>query len=139
MSADSAWRLAQRPELFLHVVSPIVGISDLVMPDTIGPGAEVYGRGRLFGVIPVWVHHLRIVSLEPGEIYTNEHGGPITVWNHRLTFTEIAGGGCRYTDEIEVGDGLRGFLTRGFIAVMFRYRHRRWRRLDAILGWAVVD
>jgi hypothetical protein len=41
---------------------------------------------------------------------------------------------CRYTDEIEIDPGLRGLGTRIFIHAMFRHRHRRWRRLAAVLA-----
>jgi hypothetical protein len=61
-----------------------------------------------FGVVPAWTHHLTIKQLEPTEIYTNEHGGPVKTWNHRLTFEPLDEHHCRYTDEIETEDGLRG-------------------------------
>ncbi|MGV7852816.1 hypothetical protein PJM29_32110, partial [Mycobacterium kansasii] len=74
-------------------------------------------------------HHLTIKQLDATEIYTNEHGGPARTRNHRLTFEPIDEHHCRYTDEIETDDGLRGAPTRLFIRLMFRHRHRRWHRL----------
>ncbi len=61
-------------------------------------------------------------------------------WNHRLTFEALDDHSCRYIDEIETDDGLKGAPTRLFIRLMFRHRHRRWRTLANILaveeaGW----
>lgn len=105
----------------------------LDVPKRIEVGTQGSARFWLFGVIPAWTHHLTIKRLDPTEIYTNEHGGPVRTWNHRLTFEPIDEGSCRYTDEIETDDGLRGLPTRAFARVMFRHRHRRWRRLARIL------
>ena len=85
-------------------------------------------------MIPGWTHHITVRRLEPTEIYTNEHGGPVTVWNHRLTFEPIDEHRCRYTDEIETDDGIKGWGTRLFIRLMFAHRHRRWRMLAAIFA-----
>jgi ligand-binding SRPBCC domain-containing protein len=88
----------------------------------------------LFKLLPIWRHTLTIVSYGPigdaaYEIYTNESSGPARIWNHRLSFEQTGERSCRYTDEIEIEAGLRGLPTKLFIALFFRYRHRRWRAL----------
>lgn len=112
-----------------YVLSPILRIHHLDVAEPIEVGTQGSGRLWWFGVIPAWTHHLTIKHLGAGEIYTNEHGGPVRTWNHRLTFQPIDGHRCRYTDEIETESGVRGTLTRMFIGLMFRHRHRRWQRL----------
>jgi hypothetical protein len=134
ISTETAFALAQKLELFRFVVAPILRVPKLEAPDVLAPGVEGSARLWWFGVIPTWRHHLRLVSVGDGEIYTNEHGGPVRTWNHRLTFEALGPGRCRYTDEIEIEDGIRGLGTRGFIHLMFRYRHRRWRALAAVLA-----
>lgn len=134
IDAEVACALAQTTELFAYVVSPLLRVRGLTMPDFIAPGAEGSARLWWLGVIPAWRHHLRLIRMEPTELYTNEWGGPVRVWNHHLTFTPLPGGGCRYRDEIETDDGITGFGTRLFIRVMFRHRHRRWRQLAGILA-----
>jgi ligand-binding SRPBCC domain-containing protein len=67
------------------------------------------------------------------ELYTNERSGPVRVWNHRLTF-EPTDGGSRYTDEIEIERGPLGLPTAAFIAIFFRYRQWRWRRLTRVIA-----
>jgi ligand-binding SRPBCC domain-containing protein len=132
--AAQARELAAKPELMRHVLAPYLKISRrLQMPEKIEPGLEAAGRLWWFGVIPAWRHHIKVVRLDPLEIYTNEWGGPVRTWNHRLTFVPTGDHSCSYTDEIEVDDGVRGWGTRGFVLVMFRHRHRRWQALARIL------
>ncbi|EUA32005.1 polyketide cyclase / dehydrase and lipid transport family protein [Mycobacterium intracellulare] len=131
--AETAAALARKPELMRHVLSPVLRIYRLDVPERIEVGTQGSARFWWFGVIPAWTHHLTIKRLEPTEIYTNEHGGPVRTWNHRLTFEPIDERSCRYTDEIETDDGLNGLLTRAFVRLMFRHRHRRWRKLAHIL------
>ncbi|TCJ95679.1 hypothetical protein [Nocardia alba] len=134
IAADVACALARTPELFAYVVAPIISVPRLRMPDRIEPG--VVGEARLwwFGVIPTWRHHLRLVELDPLHIYTNEWGGPVRTWNHRLRFEPVGESRCRYTDEIEVDDGIRGLGARLFVHLMFRHRHRRWREFATVLA-----
>jgi hypothetical protein len=132
--ADVAFTLAQKAELFKFVVSPIIRVPRLGMPDRIEPGAEGSARLWWLGVIPTWRHYIRLVRVGDNEIYTNEHGGPVRTWNHRLTFEPLTPTSCRYTDEIETDPGLHGLATRVFIHLIFRFRHRRWRTLGRILA-----
>lgn len=132
--AETAFALAQKPELFEFVVAPILRLSRLQIPDRLEPGAEGSARLWWFGVIPAWTHHLRVVRLGENEIYTNEHGGPVHTWNHRLTFERLSATSCRYTDQIEIDPGLRGIGTRVFARLMFRHRHRRWRLLARLIA-----
>lgn len=133
--AEAAAALACKPEVMAYVLSPVLRIYRLAVPDRIEVGTQGSARFWLFGVIPAWTHHLTVKQLGPTEIYTHEHGGPVHTWNHRLTFEPIDDKHCRYTDEIETDDGLRGAPTRIFIKLMFRHRHRhrRWHTLAKIL------
>lgn len=127
--AETAAALARRPATMTYVLSPILVIRHLDVPEQIEVGTEGSARLWWFGVLPAWTHHLTVKHLDDTEIYTNEHGGPVRTWNHRLTFQPIDGHRCRYTDEIETDAGVRGALTRLFISFMFRHRHPRWQRL----------
>lgn len=129
MAADKAAALARKPATMSYVLSPILRTHRLDVPEPIEVGT--YGSARLwwFGVLPAWRHHVIIKELGATEIYTNEHGGPVRTWNHRLTFRPIDEQHCRYTDEIETDAGARGAVTRLFVRLMFRHRHRRWQRL----------
>ncbi|MGJ6127061.1 hypothetical protein QN239_31215 [Mycolicibacterium sp. Y3] len=116
-----------------YVLRPVLRIYRLDVPNHIEIGTQGSARLWWFGFIPAWTHHLTIKQLDPTEIYTHEHGGPVHTWNHRLTFEPIDDRHCRYTDEIETDDGLHGILTRIFIKLMFRHRHHRWQTIATIL------
>lgn len=129
----TAAALARKPELMRYVLSPVLRLYRLNVPEKIEVGTQGSARFWWFGVLPGWTHHLTVERLDATEIYTHEHGGPVHTWNHRLTFEPIDDHSCRYTDEIETDDGLRGLITGVFIKLMFRHRHRRWRKLAQIL------
>ncbi|WP_132992556.1 hypothetical protein [Gordonia zhaorongruii] len=135
LSARRARTLAATPDVMEFVLAPVVTLAtdDMPPPGTrLSPGLAVRGRLRWFGVIPAWTHRIEVVRLDDLEIYTHEHGGPIRVWNHRLTFEPTGEQSCRYTDEIELDDSLVGRLSRPLVRLLFRHRHRRWRQVAAI-------
>jgi hypothetical protein len=95
IAAETAFELAQKPELFKFVVAPILRVPRLKLPDRLEPGTEGSARLWWLGVVPTWTHHLRLVHLGENEIYTNEYGGPVHTWNHRLTFEPLSPSSCR--------------------------------------------
>ncbi|WP_433600411.1 hypothetical protein ACQPXH_00620 [Nocardia sp. CA-135953] len=139
IGAEVACALARTPELFAYVVAPILSVPQFHIPDHVEPAAEGSARLWWFGIIPSWRHHLRLVRLDAREIRTNEWGGPVRTWNHRLTFEPITESSCRYTDEIEIESGLRGAPIRIFVHLMFRHRHRRWHQLTGVLANSAVE
>ncbi len=140
LPAARARTMAATPEVMLFVLAPVLSFD---MDEAPPPGVPVevgfsaQGRVRWFGVIPSWVHRITVRRLDELEIYTNERGGPVHVWNHRLTFTPLGPDRCGYTDAIEIEDGVRGALTGLFVRAVFAHRHRRWRVLAATV--AAID
>jgi hypothetical protein len=134
ISAQRAAALARKPALMQFVLAPLLTMPALSAPDRLEVGTSASARLWWFGVLPAWTHHIEIKELDDLTIYTNERGGPVRTWNHRLTFTPLDEHRCRYTDEIETDDGVKGLGTRLFIRVLFGHRHRRWRTLAAILA-----
>ncbi|GAB10522.1 hypothetical protein GOARA_058_00050 [Gordonia araii NBRC 100433] len=135
LSAARAAAMAAVPDVMLFVLAPVLSFSMDEAPapgEPIEPGFTATGRVWWLGFIPTWKHTISVVSLDALEIYTNEHGGPVHTWNHRLRFEPLGEHRCRYTDEIEVEDGLRGLPMRGFVRLMFGHRHRRWQTLAAV-------
>jgi hypothetical protein len=68
------------------------------------------------------------------EIASREHGGPVSAWNHRLTFQETSPGSCRYTDSVEIHAGLATPTVVLFAHLVYRYRQWRWRALARVLA-----
>jgi hypothetical protein len=130
--ADLAWETVKKPETFVYVVRGALGVQQLdEIPEDWGAGLTVRVRLFFFHVSPAWKHEIRIVRLDEAarEIYTNERGGGVRKWNHRLTFEPLSEQRCRYTDEIEIGAGPLTPFVWLFAHAMFRYRHMRWRKL----------
>src|SRR5690348_14561825 len=104
IAADEAFALALKPATFAYVARGVMRVPALDRLSTFdaAPGAQARGRLWWLGVVPSWTHHLQVVAVEDATrtIRTAERGGPLRVWEHRLTFTPAAGGGCEYTDEI---------------------------------------
>jgi hypothetical protein len=132
IAAELACQLAQRPAVFKHVVWPVFTILDA--PEHLAEGERLVARLHFLGLLPTWKHHLLVVSVGPREIYSNEHGGPVKVWNHRLTFEPISDHACRYTDEVEIQAGALTFATVLFARAMYNWRQWRWRRLARLIG-----
>ena len=136
ISAGLAWETVKKPETFQYVVRGIMGVRLLdEIPEDWGEGLTVRVRLFFFHVIPAWKHEIRIVRIDEAahEIYTNERGGPVRHWNHRIKIDPGSAGRCRYTDEIEIHAGPLTPLTGATTHMIFRYRQRRWRKLARAL------
>lgn len=138
LAAEAACELAQKPALFAFVVRPVfrvTGLPDERFQRAAGPGDELSARLWWFGLVPAWRHHLRIVAIEPRELSTNERGGLLRSWNHRLTFTPGDDPQrCRYTDEVTLDAGPLTPLVWLFAQGLFRWRQARWRALARVLA-----
>ncbi|OAP20051.1 MULTISPECIES: hypothetical protein [Amycolatopsis] len=113
LSADVAARLARKPEVLAFVMSPVLRVYRMDVPARIEAGT--HGKARLW-----WFGVIAVERLGPLEIRTDEHGGPVHTWRHRLTFVPLGERRCRYTDETETGDGWRGAPTRLFGRIVIR-------------------
>lgn len=137
ISAERARALATVPEVMQFVLAPVLTFSTGEFPksgDRITLGFSASGRIYWLGVIPTWTHTITVVNLADREIYSNERGGPVKVWNHRLTFEPLDDRRCRYTDAVEVAGGPMGWGTALFARLIFHHRRRRWRLLASILA-----
>jgi ligand-binding SRPBCC domain-containing protein len=131
-SPEAAWRAVKRPETLAHVTRGLLGFRPKGgMPEDWGAGTVVRARLFFFGVLPAWTHEIRVVRVDDAarEIYTNERGGPVRGWNHRITIGPAGPSRALYTDEIEVRAGPLTPLVWLYAQLFYRYRQARWRRL----------
>ena len=93
------------------------------------------GSTRLlaFGIVPLWEHHIRVVSIDEERwvMSSEEHGGPVRSWQHDLRVTPIDDERCRYEDVLTSDAGRMTAVTCVVARAFYRYRHRRWRLLVA--------
>ncbi len=135
--AGRVWALLRRKETLLYVTRGLMRFSGAERwPEEWREDKEAVGRIWLFHVIPGWRHRIRLVSAaeERHELRTEERGGPVEVWNHRLQVTPLSSGHSRYTDEIEIRAGALTPVVWAFAHVFYRYRQARWRALAKVLG-----
>ncbi len=135
LAAERACALARKPELFLFVVRPVFRATGLPPDDfEATAGSELSARLWWLGVLPAWRHHLRVVAIEPRELRTQERGGVVRRWDHRLSFEPTGERSCRYTDEVTLDAGPATPLVRLFAEALFRWRQARWRALARVIA-----
>jgi hypothetical protein len=91
-----------------------------------------------FHVVPGWTHEIKVVGLDEArrELRSEEHGGPVRRWDHRLAVEPLDDCSSRYTDHVEIDAGLLTPAVWLFAQAFYRYRQWRWRRL---IGQLVTD
>lgn len=135
ITAERACQLAQKSAVLAHVLWPWLTVTPgTPLPAAVAEGDEITIRINFLGVLPGWRHTLRVERLTPREIVSREHGGPVTAWNHRLTFEPTSSTSCRYTDRIDIHAGPATPVVALFAHFIYRYRQARWRALARVLA-----
>jgi ligand-binding SRPBCC domain-containing protein len=131
-SPERVWETVQKVDTLRYVTRGLLGFRPLTpVHDGLGEGEVIRIRLLFFHVLPAWTHEIRIVRVddEARRIETDEHGGAVKTWNHRISVDPHGGGHTYYTDRIEIGAGPLTPLIWGYAQLFYRYRQRRWRRL----------
>ena len=117
--AGTAAALARKPELMKYLLRPVLRAYRLEVPR-----ADRSRHTRVRAIVVVWrgsrvdpPHHHQATRAHR-DLHVRARADPLKTWNHRLTFEPLDDHHCRYTDEIETDDGLRGALRAA------RHRHR---------------
>lgn len=136
--ADYVWRALKHSDTLLKVTKGLVHFEHNF------PEFWVEGKTEQVTVYP---HHIPLIKKPillfgmPYEITfteinetehimrTQEHGGPITRWDHTMRVEWVNDYSCRYIDEVEIEAGsLTGFVA-WHAKRMYEKRQRQWRRL----------
>jgi len=131
-AADTAWETLKKKDTFLFITHGFLGfIGSKNWPEEFYEGQEIDTRFVFFHIFPAWKHYLRVVKLDNHrkELYSNEKGGPIKIWNHLIKIEPETDQSCKYTDQIEIKAGLLTPFVWGYAHVFYRYRQHRWKRL----------
>jgi hypothetical protein len=138
LPADRIWELLLEPATMAHVLRGLIGFPSMAdRPGPLRAGDEGTGWLRLGHVVPFTRWTIQVVQVDPARrtIRTNEHGWPLRRWDHTLE-VEPAAAGCRYTDGLVLDAGVLTPVATRVAALIFRYRHRRWRALALRLASA---
>ena len=136
ISANAAWALANRTSVQLYLSRGFFSyVDEDELPSRRAEGFEAGLRLKLFGLIPLWIHHQRFsrVDSEHREILVEERGAPYGKWDHRMTIEVIEADRCRYVDQIEIGAGWRTPAVWLFAVLLCRKRVARLRELAGLL------
>lgn len=136
-SAEKVWPILRRIPTLVYINRGLIGVPDVGgWPEEFSEGMKVSTRLLLFHLIPTWEHHIAVVSVdeEKQQALTNEHGGAVRKWNHRIRVEPVSEKKCLYTDEVEIHAGLLTPLVWLFAQSLYRYRQMRWRGLARVLA-----
>ncbi|MBX7056039.1 MAG: hypothetical protein K1X36_13885 [Pyrinomonadaceae bacterium] len=130
MSAVEAWQTVRKSSTLVFVTKGLLGFAQDSFPIEWIEGETVKTRLFLFNFIPVWKHQIHFLRVDDKqfELYTNEKGGMISVWNHLI---KVESGNdenqrpCLYTDRIEIEAGILTPVVWCFAQIFYRYRQRR--------------
>jgi hypothetical protein len=129
--AGAVFAAVRTPAAFRIVTRGLIRLTGLAGRDEPWrEGESDRGVLLLFGVIPVSVHRITAESIDPDArvLQSDESGGLIRSWRHRITVAPIDERSSRYEDLIEIDAG----IVTPFIAI----RQRRWRELADVLAEA---
>lgn len=128
---ERVWNELQKTETFLFVTDGMMSFADTdSWPEIMLEQGKVMPiRLRLWGVGPHFPHVIRFVEVNPQRrlVQTEEQGGFVRVWDHRITVELHEGGTTRYTDRLELQAGVLTPFIRPFATAFYRHRQRRWR------------
>jgi ligand-binding SRPBCC domain-containing protein len=128
----AVWDTVKQTDTLRYVTRGLLGFRvDGEVPGRLAQGQTFRMRLIFFGFLPAWRHEIHVTRLDEAEreIHTEEHGGPVRTWRHRIAVDEEGWGSTRYLDEIEIGAGVLTPFVWAWAQLFYRYRQRRWRRL----------
>lgn len=131
-SADAAWKALKKRDTFLFITRGFLGFTGAKnWPEKFYEGLVIDTRFIFFHIFPAWKHKLHVVKIDDvnKELYSNEHGGPIKIWNHLIKIVPETDRRCKYTDQVEIQAGLLTLFVWIYAHVFYRYRHYRWKKL----------
>ena len=99
-------------------------------------GETVTGWMFLLGFLPMSHHSLTFQRLDAvtREFSTNEHGGPIRSWNHRITVTPMSDEACRIHDRVTFDGGVLTPALWVLVRLFYVIRRPRWIALARAVG-----
>jgi hypothetical protein len=135
-SAEKVWRALLQRDTFLHITRGALGYRGADQwPEVFAEGTEIETRLLFLHALPGWKHTIRVVQVDHENLLlaSEERGGFIRRWNHRIWLEPLDGTRCQYTDEIDIEAGWLTPAVWAYAHLFYRYRQRRWRQLARML------
>lgn len=130
--AERVWSAMQHPATFLYVVRGLFGVPALAgRTDPMVEGESGTGWLFLFHCIPLSRHTIELEEIDEATktIRSHEYGGVLRRWDHTLHVEPLDGARSRYSDTVVIDAGALTPAIARLAVLLYRYRHRRWRKL----------
>lgn len=130
---EEIWKRLVNVGTLQYIASPYATFApvDPAEGTTWKEGAAFRFRLRIFGIIPLGVHTVRVEKFDKNRltIQTAEGNKAVPVWNHRIVLDPINASSTRYTDEVELSAGRMTGLVHLWSRSFYRHRQKKWLRL----------
>ncbi len=85
-------------------------------------------RFRLFGIIPLGIHTIRIEQFDRDSVRSREGNAHVPVWNHTIRLME-KGNKTIYTDEVVIEAGWKTVFVWLWAKAFYAHRQKKWIKL----------
>jgi hypothetical protein len=131
--ADAIWPLLSSVETLRYIAAPFAAFKQIdgKKTDNWREGMTVGFRLRIFGVLPLGIHKIRIEMFDRRSftVQSVEGNKMVPLWNHKITLEPKSADNALYTDEVEIGAGLLTPFVCLWARAFYRHRQKRWVRL----------
>lgn len=133
-SEEQLWSKIIDPSSLQFIASPLLSFAPVQEGALDGhwqAGVPYPLKLYLLKFIPLGRHTIQLVSIDKATntILSREHGLIARVWNHIISFQQVAPDVVAYTDEIEIQAGWLTPMVWLFAHLFYRHRQRRWKIL----------
>ena len=131
--AGVVWEKLQRLESLQYIAAPYAAFEPLGGQKTFTwqSGRSFSLKLKLFGLLPMGVHTIRILIFDRAKltIYSHEGNLHVPVWNHLIKLKAIDDTHTLYTDRVEIDAGWKTPLICLWAELFYAHRQRRWKKL----------
>lgn len=130
--AETVWQEIKLSRTLVFVSHGLLSFSGSEsFPHEWKEGSHVQTRLNFFGLIPAWQHQIFFNKISTNNMLlsTEEAGGWVTQWNHKIRVEKQDIACCTYSDTIEIKAGKFTLFVWCFAMIFYRYRQHRLKKL----------
>lgn len=131
--AGAIWKKLQRLDSLQYIAAPYATFEPLGGRKTFTwkSGHFFSLKLKLFGLLPLGIHTIRILIFDREKltIYSHEGNLHVPVWNHLIKLKPIDDRHTLYTDRVEIDAGRKTPLICLWAELFYAHRQRRWKKL----------
>ncbi len=130
-SRETIFLLLQRLETLQYIAKPYATFENIDGGNNLiwEPGGAFAFRLKMFGIIPLGTHTIRVREFCVDTIYTSEGNPFCPVWNHRIELLENRRNYTTYTDEVEIDAGWKTPFVCLWAKAFYGHRQKKWLKL----------